>query len=190
MVKAIIFDCFGVIVGQGFEHTYRSAGGDPKQDRDFIDDMLGRANMGLINDEDFHSGMAAKLGLSMDDWRQAVLSAEQPDSELLEYIKQLRANYKTAILSNANHDSLDRKIGAPWLETCFDKLVVSADVGMVKPDPRIYRLAAERLGVEPAECVFIDDLEIHIQGAQAVGMQAILYKDFVQLRVDLDKLLA
>ncbi len=185
MVRAIIFDCFGVIVGKGFENTYRAAGGDPQKDRSFINDMLTRANLGLINDLDFRTGMAQKIGLSLDDWRRAVLAAEQPDTELLNYIKKLRKNHKTAILSNANHGSLDRKIGAEWLEACFDVVVVSADEGMIKPDPQIYHLTAERLGVEPSDCVFIDDKQVQTEGAKNIGMQAIVYKDLAQLKLDL-----
>ena len=76
MVKAVIFDCFGVIVGQGFGHTYRAAGGDPERDRDFIVDMLNRSDRGLISDDEFRSGMAGQLGLSPREWHQAVLAAE------------------------------------------------------------------------------------------------------------------
>jgi epoxide hydrolase-like predicted phosphatase len=190
MVRAIIFDCFGVIVGQGFDHTYSSAGGDPRRDREFINDMLRRADRGLISDEDFRNGMANKLGLGVDDWRKVVLAVEQPDTELLDYVKGLRKTYKTAILSNANHGTLDRKIGPELLQACFDVVMVSAEVGLIKPDPQIYRLTAERLGVEPSECVFIDDIEPLVDGARAVGMQGILYKDFEQLRAELDALLA
>lgn len=189
MIKAIIFDCFGVIVGQGFANTYRAAGGDPQQDRDFINAMLGRNNLGLISDEEFRSSMAAKLGISLADWHQAVVTAEQPNAELLQYIKELRANYKTAILSNANVGSLSRRIGTYWLQACFDTVVVSAEVGILKPDPRIYRLTAERLEVKPEECVFVDDIELLAAAARAVGMQTIVYKNFAQLRIDLAKLL-
>jgi epoxide hydrolase-like predicted phosphatase len=189
VIKAIIFDCFGVIVGQGFENTYSSAGGDPVKDREFINDILNRSNRGMISDADFRSDMAAKLGISVNDWHQNVLAVEQPDKQLLDYIKKLRANYKTAVLSNANHGSLDRKIGPEILQDCFDEVVVSADVGMVKPDPGIYKHAAELLEVEPSACVFIDDIEALVSGARAVGMQGILYKNFKQLQTDLDKLL-
>lgn len=190
MVRAIIFDCFGVIVGQGFEYTYRMAGGDPKHDRAFIEDMLGQANFGLISDDDFRSGMAEKLGVSVDEWRQAVRTAERADAGLLTYVKQLRANYKTAVLSNANKGVLERKIGRERLYDCFDVVVASAEVGMVKPDPRIYRHAAEQLDVEPAECVFIDDSQLFVDQARELGMQAILYQNFAQLRADLTKILA
>lgn len=190
MIKAVIFDCFGVLVGKGFEYTYRVAGGDPVQDREFIDDLLGRANLGMIPEPEFHQTMAAHLGLSLDAWLQALHQAEQPDEELLQYIQGLRPHYKTAILSNANHGVIADKIGESRLRECFDAVVVSAEVGMVKPDQGIYEHAAERLDVTPGECVFIDDREIFVEAAKAAGMQAFLYRTYPEMVQQLERLLA
>ncbi len=63
------------------------------------------------------------------------------------------------------------------LEELFDTAVISAEVGLHKPQPEIYRLAAERLVVPPEECVFVDDLRENCAGAEAVGMTAILHRD-------------
>lgn len=189
MIKAIIFDCFGVLVGQGFEHTYRIAGGDPKLDRSFIESTLGQANLGLISDDEFRNAMADKLGIPIKQWQEAVKSAELPDRELLTYIKGLRPKYKTAVLSNANRGVLERKIGAEQLKECFDQVIVSAEIGMVKPDPRIYSLSAERLNVALQECIFIDDRQPFLDVAARLGMKVILYKDFEDLKKSMKKLL-
>jgi HAD superfamily hydrolase (TIGR01509 family) len=190
MIKGIIFDCFGVLVGRGFENTYRTAGGDPNGDREFIDDMLGKANMGLISDDEFRAGMADKLGIDAGEWRNLVKSAEQPDIDLLNFVKKMRLQYKTALLSNANKGSVERKIGEAWLKSCFDAVVVSAEIGMVKPDPRIYYSTAKKLGLPASECVFIDDAQIYVDGAKTVGMHAILYRGLESLKTDLETLLA
>jgi putative hydrolase of the HAD superfamily len=185
-IKAIIFDCFGVVVGQGFDETYRSAGGDPVADREFIANELYRSNLGLIPQSQFRQEIAERLHISLDDWR----AAERPDTELLEYIIGLRKKFKTAILSNANTGVLPRRIGADWLERCFDEVVVSAEVGKIKPDPEIYLYTAAKLGVSPSECVFFDDLARYTEAADAVGMRGIQYKGFQQARADLEKILA
>jgi HAD superfamily hydrolase (TIGR01509 family) len=190
MIKAIIFDCFGVLVGRGFEETYRIAGGDPVQDREFIDDVMGRANLGMISDDDFHDAMMGQLGISMSEWRHATITAEQANEELLEFIGQLHNDYKTAILSNANRGVVERRIGQRWLEDCFDVLVVSAEVGLVKPDQAIYLHAAKELGVEPDECVFIDDKSVFLDPAKALGMETVLYQDFAQAKAEINSLLA
>jgi putative hydrolase of the HAD superfamily len=190
MITAIIFDCFGVLVGRGFEETYRIAGGDPVKDRRFIDDVMGRANLGLIDDDAFHEAMMNQLGISLSEWRHATITAEQPNEELLAYIKDLHGQYKTAVLSNANRGVVERRIGSHWLEDCFDELVVSAEINMVKPDPRIYHYVAGKLGVELDECVFIDDKSVFLEPAKALGMQTILYQDFEQTTRELQKILA
>jgi putative hydrolase of the HAD superfamily len=190
MIKAILFDCFGVLVGKGFEYTYRLGGGDPLKDSDFINDTLGQANLGLISDDEFRQAMSQKLGLSLDEWQQVVTEAEQPDLELLAYIKQLRVNYKTAVLSNANSGVVERKIGPDRIKDCFDVVVISADIGLIKPDPQAYEYAADKFGVALDECVFIDDSAWFVDEARQIGMQAIEYQNFGQMKVELAKILA
>src|SRR5579884_2984002 len=144
MIKAVIFDCFGVLVGKGFAYTYSLAGGDPVRDREFVNDILGQANLGMITDEHFDDAVSSHLGISLEEWQKALALSELPDERMLEYIKSLRPKYKTAIMSNTNSGVLSRKIGDAKLSECFDEVIASADVGMVKPDPGIYKLTAKR----------------------------------------------
>jgi epoxide hydrolase-like predicted phosphatase len=189
MIKAVIFDCFGVLVGRGFDATYRAAGGDPATDQDFIEDLLGQASLGLISHESFHKTFAEKLHIPVEKWQQVVQQAEQPDYELLAYIEDLHNTFKTAILSNANIGSIERRISGEWIKRCFDAMIVSGEVGIVKPDPEIYWLAAEKLQVPPAECIFLDDHQEYLAGAETTGMRTILYRDFVQAKRDLKTML-
>ncbi|GAB3832664.1 HAD family hydrolase [Kribbella italica] len=76
---------------------------------------------------------------------------------------------KTALLSNSWGNTYPRDT---W-EGMFDDLVISGEVGLRKPEPEIFLLAAERVGLEPAECVFVDDLEANVEAARALGMTAI-----------------
>lgn len=190
MVKAIIFDCFGVIVGKGFNNTYKQAGGDPAKDKAFINNMLYRTNLGLITEAEFNRAIASHLGISLATWSQNLAKAELPDKELLDLIKKLRQSYKTAILSNSNKGVLRAKIGSDNLNQCFDEIVCSAEEGLVKPDPDIYILAADRLSVKPNECVFIDDHLAFVEAARDIGMQAIQYIDQANLVQELAKQLS
>lgn len=190
MIRAIIFDCFGVLVGRGFAETYRLAGGDPLKDAQFIEDTLGQANLGLLPESEFHQAMSEKLGISEAEFHEAMTKAELPNQELLTYIARLHKTYKTAVLSNANIGVLERKIDPEVLRSTFDAIVISAEVGRVKPDPEIYELAAQKLGVQPADCVFIDDHGSYCQAAEAVGMRTILYRSFTQFQADLESELA
>jgi epoxide hydrolase-like predicted phosphatase len=96
---------------------------------------------------------------------------------MLEALRHARsAGLRTALLSNSWGLDYPRE---GW-EELFDTVVISGEVGMRKPEPEIYLLAASRLGVEPAECVFVDDLAPNIRGALAAGMTGIRHRDAEQ----------
>lgn len=116
-------------------------------------------------------------------------SADALDEALIAYIRTLRRRYKIGLLSNAWDDlrqALDERFG---IVHDFDKLIISAEVGLAKPDPRIYHLALERLGAQPAETVFLDDVSVNVDAARAVGLHAIQYRDFAQAREELERLI-
>ena len=163
--------------------------GDTVKDKTFIFDTLNASNIGAITEREMSKMMADKIGITFEQWRTAVDKAEQPNKPIFEYIKELKKSYKTAVLSNVNKGTLERKMSAEQL-ALFDVVVASAEVGMMKPDPEIYRYAAEQLGVSPSECVFTDDIQDYCDGAQAVGMPSILYTDFVEVKQKLEALLA
>ncbi|WP_432946723.1 HAD family hydrolase [Kribbella sp. CA-253562] len=89
---------------------------------------------------------------------------------------------KTALLSNSwgNSYPIDT-----W-EGMFDDLVISGEVGLRKPEPEIYLLAAERVGLSPAECVFVDDLELNVEAARQLGMTAIHHTSYVDTKRELE----
>lgn len=190
MIKAIIFDFFGVIVGDGFESTYRTAGGDPEKDKVFIQDLLDRTNRGSISSEEFRENICEQLGITLEDYQNSVSKAEQVNYELLEFIKTLRPKYRTAILSNVNKGGLEKRVAIDTLNKYFDQIIVSGEVGFIKPEPEIYELTARRLGVELSECVFTDDRIGYVEGAVAVGMKGILYTNLEDFKVKLNSLLA
>lgn len=189
MTKAIIFDCFGVIVGKGFWAVYDIAGGDSVKDAAFIDDILLQANSGAIKPEAFRAQVAAQLGITPEQWEKIVEREEQPNLPILEFIRdELKPQYKIGLLSNANKGTIERKIPAEW-RAVFDDIIVSAEVGLVKPDPEIFRLSARNLGVRPDEAVFTDDLTEYLEGAEKTGMQTILYKNLEDFKRQLDIIL-
>jgi HAD superfamily hydrolase (TIGR01509 family) len=190
VIKAVIFDFFGVIVGDGFDATYRLAGGDPNKDQKFIRALLDQTNRGEITTDEFRAKICKQLGITVDEYQASLRKAEQVNSELLNYIKNLRPKYKTAILSNVNRGGLERRIDKKTLEEIFDVIVISGEVGYIKPEPEIYKLTAEKLGFVVQECVFTDDREGYVKAAQDLGMKTIWYQTFAQFKQELEKLLA
>lgn len=189
MIKAIIFDCFGVLAGSGFKEIYSRAGGTLDKDGAFLDDVLAAANSGHMSSREMHQQVADRIGMSYEEWHVTIEQGERPNEELLTYIAELKKNYKTAILSNANHGTMQRRFSPEQLKL-FDQSIVSAEVRLIKPDLEIYQLAADRLGVETSECVFTDDSPLYCEAARASGMQSIWYQDFKQFRSDLEDILS
>ena len=112
----------------------------------------------------------------------AGFSKQQP---MFDVVRRAREQgLRTALLSNSWGMDYPRE---EWDEI-FEAVVISGEVGMRKPEPGIYRLAAERLGVEPAECVFVDDLGTNIKGAVAVGMVGVKFVSAEQAIDELEAL--
>lgn len=137
--------------------------------------------------EEAHRALEKAAGRALPplhrDWRER----QHLIAPNIDLIRRLRPPYRTAVLSNADSTLAWRLRDAHRIHDLFDDIVCSADVGMAKPEPRVYRLAAERIGLAPDECVFIDDLESNIAAAREVGMHAV---HFVVGRDDLGAQLA
>lgn len=113
------------------------------------------------------------------DAREILVGRPMVASEVMvEAVRQVRAaGHRTALLTNNVREwELAWRALMPFDEL-FDVTVDSSAVGLRKPDPAIYRLTCERLGLDPAECLFVDDLECNVAAARALGMEALLCAD-------------
>jgi putative hydrolase of the HAD superfamily len=137
------------------------------------------ASIGKIPEEAHWQACAEALGVSreeMDAIGRQFFAGDVVDTALLDDIRSLRPQYKVGLISNA-WSGLRAYIARNGFEDAFDHMIISAEVGMMKPAAEIYQYALERFGVAPQEAVFLDDFEENITGAQAVGMNAIHFKD-------------
>ena len=110
--------------------------------------------------------------------------------ELTDYFRALRPRYKTGIISNSFVGATEREEARYRFSAACDDIVYSHEVGIEKPDPRIFEIALSRLGVRPEDSVFLDDLPVHVDAARALGMKAILYENNAQAIAELDAYLA
>jgi putative hydrolase of the HAD superfamily len=110
-----------------------------------------------------------------------------PDDEMVEALRRARAQgVRTGLISNSMGAGRYDRSTFPEL---FDGVVISGDEGMHKPEPAIYELGAERVGLPPADCVFVDDLRENCEGAEAVGMTAVLHRGAERTLPRLEELL-
>jgi putative hydrolase of the HAD superfamily len=111
------------------------------------------------------------------------------DQRMVDWVQALRATgIKTALLSNMPHDMIDHvRENFAWL-SYFDVQVLSAELGIVKPDPPIYQECLDRLGATAREALFLDDREANVRGGESVGLVGLQVRSFSELRRDLAKL--
>lgn len=122
-----------------------------------------------------HAQLEAIAGRELPPLHERWREGQRVIEPNIELIRALRGRYRTGVLSNAD-PTLPQRLRDIGIAGLFDSIVCSAEVGMAKPDPRIYALAAERLGLPPAGCVFIDDLESNVQAARDVGMRGVCFR--------------
>jgi putative hydrolase of the HAD superfamily len=150
------------------------------------------ASLGKFPIEAHWAAVFQALGLPMDQVDEFIADfwgGDVLDVKLVDAIRALRRSYKTGLLSNAFSD-LRQIIETRFpITDAFDVMIISAEVGLVKPDPQIYRLALDRLGVQPADAVFIDDFPQNIKAARAVGLHAIHFRSPAQAQAELEQLL-
>ena len=107
--------------------------------------------------------------------RAGSLADKRLNQPMIYLLQSLRPRYQTAILSNAGSDFRETFGRAFPVDRWVDEVIISAEEGLAKPDPRIYTLAVERLGVKLEEALFVDDLEENITAARQAGMRAVQF---------------
>lgn len=196
-IQALFFDLGGVIVrtedktlrtefGQRFGMTYDEI------DRFVFGSQTARqASIGLITEQQHWRDVARRLGLPEDDWQlvsEAFFAGDRIDQNLLAFIQSVRPEIKTGVISNA-WDGLRDYMRQKGFLAPFDEVIVSAEVGLVKPDARIYRLALEKLGVQAEESIFVDDMPENIAACNALGMKGVHFQSAEQALAEIQQLL-
>ncbi|MBM3137324.1 MAG: HAD family phosphatase [Chloroflexi bacterium] len=197
-IKALIWDLEGVllisdigsveqIIQKRLDVT-RAAIGDF-----FHSEFNDRVDKGEFTQEQYWLKLLDNLGLPHDNLsiiNKHFYSDLYIDPDLLRRIKEYKKKYKTALLSNYS-DVLRPLLNTQWrVDNAFDEIIISWEVKLVKPDPRIFDLTLQRLGVEKEEAVLIDDREVNIIGARKYGIHAVIFKNKEQAIEDLEKILA
>jgi putative hydrolase of the HAD superfamily len=136
-------------------------------------ELLEALEIGAITEADYEPGLAAVLGVAPAGLVDRLFAGMQPDEAMIAgVLAARRAGVRTGMLSNSWGDD---RYDSTQLAELFDAWVISGEVGLRKPDPAIYALAAERLELEPEACVFVDDLPGNLKPAAALGMATVLH---------------
>jgi putative hydrolase of the HAD superfamily len=141
---------------------------------------------GEVEPGDFENRFAEMLGTGPEGLVEGLFAGLQPNEPMVNAVERAQeVGVPTGLISNSwvmDHYTEE-------IRDLFDVVVISAEVGLHKPQPEIYRLAAEQLGMKPEDCVFVDDLRENCAGAEAVGMTAVLHRDTAETIAQLEELL-
>ena len=187
MVKAIIFDCFGVLILPGRTKLYQAY----PQFTERIGDLERQSDAGLMSRQQFYEGIADLVSITPEEVHTNYYEFKDYNHGAVDWAREIRLTnkYKLALLSNIGRGWLDDFLVTMNQIDLFDEVVLSSDVGIIKPNPKIFELMADRLGLAPSECVMIDDIEANINGAKSIGMHGIVFDSVDQAKAELGQLI-
>ncbi|MCB2202452.1 HAD family phosphatase [bacterium] len=155
-------------------------------------DLARKIFLGQLPEETMWTQLAERYHLSEDkikQFKELAFSPRQFNRELAEFLGTLHQTYQTAILSNAGDQTRHLMVDIYHLDQWVETIIISAEEGLMKPDPAIYQVAMDRLGAQPGTTLFLDDDENNIQAANAFGMHAVQYFSNEQAMRDIRQLL-
>ena len=195
-IEAVIFDIGGVLEitpATGWDERWRARLGlGLKEWDERLGPIFDRGSVGAMTLSEVEESIAATLCLGETDlrrfmrdlWIEYLGTLNRP---LADYFADLRRGYRTGMLSNSFVGARDRERELYGFDEMCDTVVYSHEEGLLKPDGRLYRIVCARLDVAPESCVFLDDVESCVDGARAVGMQAIRFTHNAQAIRELDR---
>lgn len=138
-------------------------------------DLLIALEEGRLEEEAFEPQLAEFLGVAPETLIDRLFAGSGLDEAMVAAVREVKtAGVRTGLVSNSWGT---RRYPRKLLAELFDGLVISGEVGMRKPAPAMYSLGAERIGVEPASCVYVDDLPFNLKPARELGMETVHHVD-------------
>lgn len=186
MIRAVIFDCFGVLCSGSLDYMRSLVSSEKLQE---FNDLSFAFDRDYVTRADYIAQAATLLRISPTEVHEIMQNYCIRNELAVELVRSVRKTAKTAMLSNVGRGFIDDFFTKRELQELFDVVVLSSEVGYIKPNPAIYQLAADRLKMLPQECLMIDDSEANVAGARQAGMQGLHYQTFEQCRTDLEDVL-
>lgn len=197
MIKAVFFDLGGVLVRTEYQaprqHLAERLGMEYEDlvKLVFASPSSERASVGEISSAEHWAAVTKRLkrpAAETQSIRDEFFGGDIVDREIVDFLRSLRPHYFVGLISNAWPDLRDYIVSQKF-DDAFDHMVISAEVGVMKPEARIYQIALEQAGVSANEAVFVDDFHENIEGCQAVGMHGIHFRDPQEAMTELRTLL-
>jgi epoxide hydrolase-like predicted phosphatase len=194
--RGLLIDWGGVLTGDvfvSFRDFCELEGLEPdtvgrrfREDPDCRELLVG-LETGALEDEEFELRFAELLGVGAPRLIERLFAGAVVDERMVEVVRRVRAaGVRTGLVSNSwGTGRYPREV----LAELFDGVVISGEEGIRKPAPEIYRLGAERIGLEPRACVFVDDLPFNLSPAAELGMATVHHRSAEETTAELERLL-
>lgn len=186
MIRALIFDCFGVLYRPSTDALMEQV---PLPLQQQVRDITRACDHGIISRSEYFEQIADILGKTPEDIREIDRKEHIRNDQLIDYIKQLKKDYKIGLLSNIGDETMDILFPENERHDLFDAFVLSSNIGLIKPAIEVFEYTAAQLGVPADECVMIDDLLKNVDGAERAGMRGLVFTSNHQLELDLSVIL-
>ena len=187
-VRAVFFDLGGVILRTEYQTPRQHLAEEFGMDYEDIDKIVftggnygshARATLGEITEEEHWHNVMRVLKRPANEYeriRDEFFAGDVIDLNILNFLRSIKPKYKVGLISNA-WSGLRSYIEREKFADAFHHMIISAEVGVAKPDPKIYQLALDQLQVKANEAVFVDDVRENIEACEKLGMQGIQFKD-------------
>lgn len=193
MVKAVIFDWGGVLIDSlsraVVSYCAHKLGVNEDALQDAVKKHMARFESGLMTEEELWLAVNKDLSMKLPTkplWKEAFAHLYNERPEMFSLIDSLKKNYKIGFLSNCETPAMEFFLEKGYKQ--FDATVFSCKVGLLKPEPGIYELILDKLGIVAEEAVFIDDKKKNIEAAEALGIKVVLFESPEQVISDLREL--
>ncbi len=189
MYKAFVFDFFGVFCAPMATNWFKKAVPDYEAKKAEFQALCTQSDLGKLTRAEFNRKAAELAGVSVADVENGIEAEVVIDTELVAYTRKLKAEgYRIACLSNGGHEWTLKVITDHDLRDLFEEVILSADLGIVKPDPKTYIETLEKLKLPAAEIIFVDDREANVTAAKACGMRGLVFTDTASFIRDIQEL--
>ena len=180
MIKAIIFDFFGVFRTDTYQawllkNGYERVG------------VFAEASMlldqGKIDSDEFYRQISIAIGRSVTP--EEVDDTAILNTEMVTFVRELKRTYRTSLLSNAPSDYIRKLLDEHELNDIFDDIFISGENGYIKPYPEAFQNALKTMGVDAMNVLFVDDNETNVEGAAKQGITSLVFTNVEQFKHDL-----
>jgi epoxide hydrolase-like predicted phosphatase len=203
-IRAVVFDIGGVLevtpdpqmreLNVRWDAQFGLHPGELDERMARMEHLWRAGSLGQCTEADVERGLCEIVGLTQEQvdaymaamWKEYVGTL---NVELADYFRGLRPRYPTGIISNSFVGAREREQALYHFSELADPIIYSHEVGIAKPDPRIYELTCERMGVQPAEMIFLDDAEVCVEAARALGIHGVRFRETAQAIAAIDALL-